>query len=467
MHCFTSSDHRAHTLLVFNPETFVAWREKQESSLKEWLSAQSGKMLLQQICLLPTDKKNGKQLTYIYQTSYADDLFLLGDVANRLPAGNYVLANAGANKVMWALGFALGAYRFSRYKKSAQKAVKLVLSASEQSEIKPLIEAIYWARDLINLPANDLGPLELAHEAKKLVKSFGAKLNLIAGKDLLKQHYPAIYGVGAASHRPPHLIDLTWGKKTDPYLTLVGKGVCFDTGGLNIKVGNGMLLMKKDMGGAAHVLALAHLVMQAKLPVRLRVLIPAVDNVISGEAYRPGDVLQTRAGLTVEVADTDAEGRLVLADALTEAVSENPDLLIDFATLTGAARIAVGAEIAAFFTPDDKLAVALEQEGVRHNDPVCRLPLHQDYRTYLDSPIADLVNVANHSYGGAIVAALFLKEFVGKQNAWMHIDLMAWNLRQRPGRPQGGEAMALRAVWALLQKRYVSVVKNRRKKNLK
>ena len=303
-----------------------------------------------------------------------------------------------------------------------------------------------------------MGPQQLAESAQQLAEQFGADCSITVDDALLEANYPMIYAVGQANghdnSQSPRLIDIRWGNEAAPKLTLVGKGVCFDTGGLNMKSSAGMKLMKKDMGGAAQVLGLAKMIMQMKLPVRLRVLVPAVENSISGNATRPSDVLMSRQGLTVEIGNTDAEGRLVLADALTEASSESPDLLIDCATLTGAARVAVGAEIAALFCNDDETAQALIQAGLKQDDPLWQLPLHEPYRNLLESKIADLNNISSTSYGGAITAALFLKEFVGSQKPWIHIDFMAYNTRYRPGRPQGGDAMGMRSLFVMLQQRF-------------
>ena len=309
-------------------------------------------------------------------------------------------------------------------------------------------------RDLINTPAADLLPGGLYESARSLAARFGAECSSLAGDDLLANGYPAIHAVGRASADPPRLIDLRWGDPAAPRVTLAGKGVCFDTGGLDLKPASGMRLMKKDMGGAAHVLGLARLVMSAELPVRLRVLIPAVENAVAGNAYRPGDVLATRAGVTVEVDNTDAEGRIVLCDALTEAVREKPDALIDFATLTGAARIALGPDLPALFSNDDDLAGGLARCAEEVRDPLWRLPLHRPYDELLKSQVADVANAASSPQAGAITAALFLRRFVPDGTPWAHFDLMAWNARARPGRPVGGEAMALRATWAWLEGRY-------------
>jgi leucyl aminopeptidase len=317
-----------------------------------------------------------------------------------------------------------------------------------------MANAIALVRDLINTPAEDMGPSELSAAARKLGKQFRADVKVIAGDALLKQNFPTIHAVGRASDDPPRLIDLRWGKKSDPKVSIVGKGVCFDTGGLDLKPAAGMLRMKKDMGGGAHALGLASLIMALKLPVRLRMLVPAVENNVAGNAIRPLDVIRTRKGITVEIGNTDAEGRLVMCDALAAADSENPDMIVDFATLTGAARVAVGIELAAMFCNDDRLAADLEKAAATVQDPIWRLPLWQPYRKLLESQVADINNVSEGGFGGAITAALYLQEFVGENTPWAHFDIMAWNTSPRPGRPVGGEAQSLRAVFEMLEKRY-------------
>jgi leucyl aminopeptidase len=304
----------------------------------------------------------------------------------------------------------------------------------------------------VNTPAEDMGPAELAAAARSLARAHGARAAVITGDALLQRNYPTIHAVGRASARAPRLIDLRWGAK-GPRITLVGKGVCFDSGGLDLKPAAGMEIMKKDMGGAAHVLGLAGMIMAAKLPVRLRVLIPAVENSVSGNAFRPLDIIRTRKGLTVEVGNTDAEGRLVLCDALAEAMTEKPDLVVDCATLTGAARVALGPDLPAMFANDDATAEALLRHGLAEDDPLWRLPLHAGYRTMLDSKIADMNNVSSGSFAGAITAALFLEAFVDAAVPWVHLDLYAWNPRAKPGRPEGGAAMGLRALYALIAER--------------
>jgi leucyl aminopeptidase len=322
--------------------------------------------------------------------------------------------------------------------------------------VENIVESTYLVRDLINTPAEDMGPLELSETAMRLSEEFHAQFDQIVGEDLLDEMYPAVFTVGRGSYSSPRLLDLQWGDLNSPKLTLVGKGVCYDTGGLDIKTGGSMRLMKKDMGGAAHVLGLARMIMKANLPVRLRVLIPAVENSVSGDAYRPGDVITMRNGKTVEVDNTDAEGRLVLADALVEASSEKPDLLIDFATLTGAARVAVGTEIAAMFTNNDKLAECVAASAEHEKDPVWRMPLHQSYLKLLKSKIADIANCARGGYAGAITAALFLQQFIDQEITWLHFDVMGWNVADRAGHPEGGEAMGLRAVFSYLRQRFSS-----------
>jgi len=321
-------------------------------------------------------------------------------------------------------------------------------------EVTRIAESVFFARDLVNIPSNDMGPEELAAAARDLAKCYGAKFSVIVSDDLLKQNYPLIYTVGRASVRAPRLIDFTWGKADAPRVTLVGKGVVFDSGGLDLKSSSNMLTMKKDMGGAAVVLAIARMVMDAKLNLRLRVLIPAVENSVSGSAYRPGDVLKSRKGLTIEIGNTDAEGRLVLADALAEADTEAPELLMDVATLTGAARAATGMELPPFFTDDEVLASDLVRFGTEVHDPLWRLPLWRGYESAISSPIADLNNSPDYALAGATTAALFLNRFVSRAKSWVHFDIPAWIDRPRPGRRKGAEANSARAIYALLKSRY-------------
>jgi leucyl aminopeptidase len=384
------------------------------------------------------------------------DPFAAATFAEKLPDGVYRLgetpkAQGGATTV---LAWLLGQYTFTRYKKPRVQTARLVLPAGvDGEELSRIAEAVFLARDLVNTPANDLGPGELAAAAKKLAATHGAKINVIKGA-AVKRGFPLIEAVGRGSSRPPCLIDLTWGNAKAPRVTLVGKGVCFDSGGLDIKPSSGMLTMKKDMGGAATVLAVAAMVMGAKLKLRLRVLIPAVENSVSGDAFRPGDVFKSRKGLTVEIGNTDAEGRLILADALALADEDAPELLLDIATLTGAARVATGMELPPFFTDDEALAADLSRLAMTAHDPLWRLPLWQGYEFSLGSRVADLNNNPAYGYAGAITAGLFLKRFVTKTKSWAHLDIPAWNDRVRPGRPIGGEANSARAIYALLKEHY-------------
>jgi leucyl aminopeptidase len=354
-----------------------------------------------------------------------------------------------------ALGWALAAYRFTRYRAGEDMQADLVWpSACDRAAVESAALATYLVRDLINTPASDMGPGELAAAARKLGRDFGARCRVVAGPALLRDNYPAIHAVGRASSRAPRLVDLTWGDRRAPKVTLVGKGVCFDSGGLDLKSAQHMKLMKKDMGGAATVLGLARMIMAADLPVRLRVLVPAVENSVSGDAMRPLDVVATRRGLSVEIGNTDAEGRVVLADALSAAAAEKPDLLIDCATLTGAARVALGGELPALFSNHDATAEALLKSAAQASDPLWRLPLWDPYRRHLESPVADLTNAPDEPLAGAITAALFLAEFVDDGIPWVHLDLMAWNTSARPGRPKGGEAMGMRALFGLVENRF-------------
>ncbi len=386
------------------------------------------------------------------------DLWALAHLPATLPAGRYFIAQdyAPALAEQLALGWALGSYRFDRYVSQKKKVTtQLVLPKGiDQAALLRLVQAITLVRDLVNEPANTLGPDELAEVGTQLAKRYGGTAKLIRGEALLKQNYPAIHAIGAGSERPPVLLDLRWGKPTDRKLTLVGKGVVFDTGGYDIKPSSGMLTMKKDMGGAAHMLALALMIMDARLPVRLRLLVPAVENSISGHALRPSDIIPTRSGQSVEIGNTDAEGRVILCDCLYEAAQEQPEWLIDFATLTGARSVALGTEIPALFSNDDKLATALLQASEAERDPLWRLPLHQPYWRSMKSKIADMNNAGSSGFGGAITAALFLQQFVPDHQAWAHVDLNAWNTSAQPGRPEGGEAMGLRATYAAIYKRF-------------
>ncbi|MEM7059684.1 MAG: leucyl aminopeptidase family protein [Pseudomonadota bacterium] len=385
------------------------------------------------------------------------DRFHLGDLARSASAGTYRLDTAldpdAAEEA--ALGWLLGRYRFTKYKAgSADDAADFLAPDSvDPARLVGIVEGVFLARDLINTPANDMGPEALATTAKRLADRHGATCQEITGDDLLDQNFPLIHAVGRAAAQAPRLIDLSWGDASHPKVTLVGKGVCFDTGGLNIKPTGSMALMKKDMGGAACVLGLSHMIMALGLPIRLRVLVPAVENSISGPAMRPGDVLTSRSGKTVEINNTDAEGRLVLADALVLAAEDDPDLVIDMATLTGAARVALGPEVVPFYTSDDDLAVDLARASAQVADPLWRMPLWPGYERDIEPDIADLDNAPKGGFAGSITAALFLQRFAGDV-PWAHFDIYGWTPAGRPGRPKGGECQAARAVLRVLEQRY-------------
>ena len=432
------------------------WLEDQPDATRRWVRASGFTARDRTRCLVP-DARHELGSVLVGAGDRADP-WCCADLPGALPARRYRIRTeldpAALERI--AVGWGLGAYRFDRYRKkrTGREPSTLRIEAGAAVRANRQIEAIALVRDLINTPAADLLPDRLSDAATDLAGRFGARVASIVGDDLIANGYPAIHAVGRASAEPPRLIDLRWGEPGHPRVTLAGKGVCFDSGGLDLKPASGMRLMKKDMGGAAHVLGLARLAMDAALPVRLRVLVPAVENAVAGNAFRPGDVLPTRAGISVEVDNTDAEGRIVLCDALTEAAGEEPDVLIDFATLTGAARVALGPDLPALFSNDDTFANDLARHGEETRDPLWRLPLHAPYDDLLESTVADVANAASTPHAGAITAALFLRRFVPDAVPWAHFDLMAWNQRPRPGRPRGGEAMALRATWAWMEERY-------------
>ena len=432
--------------------TLPEWLAGQPTRIAKWVESLGFKAEPGSVCLLPADGTGGlgRALAGIDPD---DGLWSFAGLPGKLPAGRYSLDGglAPAAATSAALGWGLGTYEFSAYRKPRGRFATLVWpKGADRAAVERAVEATYLVRDLVNTPAEDMGPAELAAAATRLARAHSAKKTVTVGETLLKKNYPMVHAVGRASTRAPQLIDLRWGRE-GPAVVLVGKGVCFDTGGLDLKSAAGMKLMKKDMGGAAHVLGLAGMIMAAKLRVRLRVLVPAVDNSVSGNAIRPMDVVKTRKGLTVEIGNTDAEGRLILCDALTDADAERPDLIVDFATLTGAARVALGTELPAMFCNNDEVAGALLRHGLEQRDPVWRLPLHAPYRRLFDSKVADLNNISGDAYAGAIIAALFLAEFVDRETPWVHFDVMAWNVTSRPGRPEGGEAMGLRATYALIE----------------
>lgn len=431
-----------------------AWLGEQDKARQAWLKATEFLPKAGKRALLPgADGSLEGVVVVVPDAPLPWDFASLPKV---LPKGRYHAADElpEAWADAFAFGWALGNYEYSRYKKPKGKGSKLAWpKGADKKRVQRLSEATFLVRDLITTPANDMGPAELEGAAKELAKKHGAKVTTIVGDNLLKKNYPTVHAVGRASDNAPRLIDLRWGNPKAPKVTLVGKGVCFDSGGLDLKPASGMLLMKKDMGGAAHVLGLAHAIMDAKLKVRLRVLVPAVENSVAGNAFRPMDVIKTRKGLTVEVGNTDAEGRLILCDALAEAAREKPELILDFATLTGAARVALGTEVPALFSSSDEWADSILDAGKTVSDNLWRMPLVDAYERQLNSAVADMSNVGNR-FGGAITAALFLRRFVGKELPWVHIDVMAYNNESRPGRPKGGEAMGLRACYDALAARF-------------
>lgn len=388
-------------------------------------------------------------------TARRRDPFAPARLAALLPAGDYALEGEIDDPALAALGWLLQGYRFDRYRKANPVRARLALPEGvDGEEITRIAESAALARDLVNTPANDLGPAEIEAAVRALAAECGASVSSVVGDDLLARNFPMVHAVGRASSREPRLIDLSWGDPAQPKVTLIGKGVAFDTGGLDLKPSAAMLLMKKDMGGAAAAIAAARMIMLARLPVRLRLLVPAVENSVSGSSFRPGDVLASRKGLSVEIGNTDAEGRLILSDALALADEEAPELLIDFATLTGAARTALGPELPPFYTHDEALADEIARTGMAVNDPVWRLPLWPAYDGMLDSKIADVNHVSSGGMAGSVTAALFLNRFVEKTASYAHFDIYAWNPSAKPGRPEGGECQAARLTYALVKQRY-------------
>ncbi len=385
-------------------------------------------------------------------------LYALASLPRRLPPGNYALDPRGLalDAAEAALGWALGAYRFNRYRRSDRECARLLVDEATRARVSSLANAATLTRDLINTPTQDMGPAELAAAVSALAARHGAEYREWVGDALLRDNFPTIHAVGRAAtpERAPRLAMLTHGDAAAAHVVLVGKGVCFDSGGLDLKTADGMRWMKKDMGGAAHAIALAGLILEAKLPVRLTLLVPAVENAISGDSFRPGEVIQTRGKIHVEIDNTDAEGRLVLCDALAYAAEMKPDLILDFATLTGAARVALGADLPALFCNRDDIANALLGAGTQTQDPLWRMPLWRPYLTMLESYIADLANSGSSRHAGAITAALFLERFIPEETPWCHLDVYSWNDSERPGRPKGGEAQGLRAYLQFLTQRY-------------
>ncbi len=460
---FVEPGGAATPITAVSADGLEAWSGAQPERVRAWLAATGFKADTGAVAVVP--EADGRIACVVLGLGRGDDPWVTGGLAKSLPKGTYTLADvvgsAPSDFPSWAaLAWALGAYSFARYKSEPPpERAKLVWPAgANRAYVSCAVEAATLSRDLVNTPAADMLPDHLEQAARDLAAAHDASFTVTTGDELLRANFPMIHAVGRASASAPRLLDIKWGRASAPKVTLVGKGVCFDTGGLDLKPASAMALMKKDMGGAATVLGLAHMIMAANLPVRLRVLIPAVENAVAGNAFRPGDVLATRKGVTVEIGNTDAEGRLVLGDALTEAVGEKPALLMDFATLTGAARTALGPELPAVFTDDEDLASALADAARATFDPVWRLPLWKPYRKMIDSKVADMNNAGDSPFAGAITAALFLKEFVtpkdGVAPPWVHIDTFSWNAGDRPGRPHGGEALAQRASFALIAAKF-------------
>lgn len=454
-----SSEDDATPVILVSNDNFPGWTQNAPESTQAWLQSNRFKPKPGQHVIVPaTDGSIDCVIAGI--NANAPSMWDVAHLATALPVGDYALQAVDGKPAQneldsLALGWILGGYRFDTYKKKDKLPARLYLSADyNEKRIRALAEATFLTRDLINTPANILGPEALAEAATRLAVQFGAEYEITVGDDLLKNNYPAIHAVGRAATDQPRLIELTWGSLENPTVALVGKGVCFDSGGLDIKGAAGMKLMKKDMGGSANVLGVAQAIMAMELPIHLKVLIPAVENAIAGNAMRPLDIVETRAGTTIEIGNTDAEGRVILADAITRAAESKPELMIDFATLTGAARVALGTELPAFFCDDDDFAASVLGIGTKSDDPLWRMPLWQPYRKMVDGKSADLTNSPDGGYAGAITAALFLQHFAPTDIIWAHIDLMAWNLSTKPGRPEGGEAMGMRAIFAAIEAKY-------------
>lgn len=450
----SSKDMAATPIWLVRTSELKSWCAEHAGASAAWVETSGFKGDAGKVLLLPDG--SGDLSGVLLGIGDGSDPFVTGALAAVLPFRTYRLADAlGVSADSAVLGFALGTYHFNLYATRSREHPRLILpDGVDGEEISRITKAIFLVRDLINTPTNDMSPADLAAAALTVAQSHGAVSRVIVGDDLLTQNYSMVHVVGRAAEVAPRLIDFTWGRADAPKVTLVGKGVCFDTGGLDLKPPSAMLLMKKDMGGAANVLALADLLMGARLDIRLRVLIPAVENNVSGNAFRPGDVLKSRKGLAVEIGNTDAEGRLILADALAEADSEAPDIVIDMATLTGAARTALGPDLPPFYTHDDALAADIAKAALAQADPLWRMPLWKPYDSWLDSKIASVNNVSDGPFAGSITAALFLARFIEKSKAWVHFDVYGWMPKPRPGRPVGGEAQAIRALYSLLKARF-------------
>ena len=457
--CFVKTAKNTVVIETVYDGEFKKWVKKQTDRQQNWMTDTGFNGEKTAICLIPDAKSHLKKIVFYMSGEKQKGIYdwaklpgLLPELTGRI----YEFSGLGRDDLKNAvMGWGLAEYRFDRYKTSKKiKPKQLLWPDVDLMSVDQSLSASHLVRDLINTPARDLGPEQLAAAAVDLCNRHKAKCDILVGDQLLQNNYPAIHVVGGGANRAPRLIDMKWGYGNNPKLTLVGKGVCFDTGGLDLKSAAHMKLMKKDMGGAAHVLGLASMIMAAGLPVRLRVLIPAVENSVSANAYRPSDIIPSRKGLNIEVNNTDAEGRIVLADALAAASEDNPDLIIDFATLTGAARVALGTDLPALFSNNDNVQNSIVSISKQINDALWPLPLWAGYDGQVDGQIGDVDNAPEGGYAGAITAALFLKRFVERTIDWVHIDVMAWNLKTTPGRPQGGEAMGMRGVFAYIKDRY-------------
>ncbi len=451
-----AADSAATPIIAVRAASLSATLAALDADARAWAAANAFNAKPDSVLIVPG--ADGRIAHVLAGIDDVDDPHAFGTLPFALPEGRYCLHPTLGERIEPAralLGWGLAAYRFTRYRALKREPATLVLNpdAQDLDEAFAQLEGCLRVRNLVNTPTQDMGPEHLEAETRELAERFGATVRSISGDALLEENFPAIHAVGRASHRAPRLIELSWGDAAHPQLVLVGKGVCFDTGGLDIKPSDGMRNMKKDMGGAAHAIALAGLIMQQRLSVRLRLLVPAVENAIGPDAYRPGEVIATRKGISVEIDNTDAEGRIVLCDALAYAAEDQPDLILDFATLTGAARVALGPDLPALFANDEAVAAGWIEAGEHLRDPVWRMPLWRPYLRYLNSHVADIAN-AGSRMAGAVTAALYLEKFIPEDQRWAHLDVYAWNDGDRPGRPRGGEAMALRSAFAMLKGRY-------------
>ncbi|MFD0724393.1 leucyl aminopeptidase family protein [Lysobacter brunescens] len=445
-----TADH-ALPLHAATAATFAAWRDQQTPAVQAWLQAQGFTAAAGTHALLPGSEGLAGAVLGVADLR---DPFAWAHAPYALPAGEWRMADAldADAQAALQLGWGLGSYRFTRYRAATRAPARLI--GAIDAEVAAQLAACARVRDLVNTPTEDMGPADLEAVTREIAQAHGADIDVLVGDDLLLHNFPAIHAVGRASHRDPRLIVLHWGDPSHPHIAIVGKGVCFDTGGLDVKAAAGMRNMKKDMGGAAHAIALAELIMARRLPVRITLLVPAVENALGPNAYRPGEVIATRKGISVEIDNTDAEGRIVLCDALAYAAEQTPQLILDFATLTGAARIALGPDLPVLFANEDRVANDWLDAGLRTHDPLWRMPLHRPYLRYLSSGIADIANGSSTPMAGCITAALYLDRFVPNDLPWAHLDVYSWNDSDRPGRPAGGEAQALRACWAMLKARF-------------